>query len=436
MFKLRKPNAYIIYLLIAAVVALGQGTVWMVSSVYQVEVVRLTPLQLVLVGTVLELVTLICQVPTGALADLYSRRLSVILGYSLLGVSYLIQALIPRFDAILLAQIVLAAGFSFVGGAEEAWVTDEIGDERAGKAFLRATQWGLLGSLLAAPLSLTLANLFQLNTAMIVGSCVLLLLGLFLLFFMPEEHFRRASRAERNTLHTLSQQMIRGGSAVRASTMLWCILGTTLFAALASEGIDRLWTAHFLQDFTLPALWGLKSVTWFGIISVGGTLLSLATTELVNRHLDTSKPRAVISGLFALNILLMVSTALFGLAGNFYVAMVAFWLASVVRAVRIPLHGVWLTQYTDPRERATIFSFDGMVDPIGQIAGGPLVGVIGGRFSLRAAMVAVSIILGPVLLFLVRALGLSKLAHVRDKGEESGSGDVVNLVPEAEGSDM
>lgn len=433
MFKYRKLNAYVIYLLIAAVVALGQGTVWMVSSVYQVEVVKLTPLQLVLVGTVLELVTLICQVPTGALADLYSRRLSVILGYSLLGASYLIQALIPRFDAILLAQIVLAAGFSFVGGAEEAWVTDEIGDERAGRAFLRATQWGLLGSLLAAPLSLTLANLFQLNTAMIVGASILLLLGLFLLFFMPENHFRRASRAEHNTLHTLGQQMINGGKAVRASTMLWCIMGTTLFAALASEGFDRLWTAHFLQDFTLPALGGLKSVTWFGIISVGGTLLSLAATELVSRHLDTSRPRAVISGLFALNILLMVSTALFGLVGNFYVAMVTFWLASAVRAVRNPLHGAWLTQYTDPKERATIFSFAGMVDPIGQIAGGPLVGVIGGRFSLRAAMLAVSIIMGPVLIFLGRALGLSKLVPVRVEVEEGDSGNAVNLIPEAEG---
>lgn len=433
MFKYRKPNAYVIYLLIATVVALGQGTVWMVNIIYEVEVVKLTPLQLVLVGTMLEVVTLICQVPTGALADLYSRRLSVILGYSLLGAGYLIQALIPRFDAILLAQIVVAAGFSFVGGAEEAWVTDEIGDENAGKAFLRATQWGLLGSLLAAPLSLTLANLFQLNTAMIVGAGILFLLGLFLLFFMPEDHFRQASRAERNTLHTLGQQMIRGGRAVRASTMLWCIMGTTLFAALASEGFDRLWTAHILQDFTLPALWGLKPVTWFGMISVGGTLLSLAATELINRHLDTSRPRVVIRGLFALNILLMVSTALFGLVGNFYVAMVAFWLESVVRAVRIPLHGVWLTQYTDPKERATIFSFDGMVDPIGQIAGGPLVGVIGGRFSLRAAIVTVSIILGPVLLFLGRALGLSKFMPARTEVEEGSSSDVVDLIPEAEG---
>jgi DHA3 family tetracycline resistance protein-like MFS transporter len=413
MSKYCKFNAYFIYLLIAAVVALGQGTVWMVSSVYQVEMVKLTPLQLVLVGTVLELVTLLCQVPTGALADLYSRRLSVILGYSLMGASYLFQALVPRFEAILLAQIALAAGFSFIGGAEEAWVTDEIGDERAGKAFLRATQWGLLGSLLAAPLSLTLANLFQLNIPMIVGASILLLLGLFLLFFMPENHFRRASRVERKTLQMLGRQMINGGKAVRASAMLWCILGTTLFAALASEGFDRLWTAHFLQDFILPALWGLKSVTWFGIISVGSTLLALIATELINRYLDTGKPRAVIGGLFALNILLMVSTALFGLVSNFYLAMGAFWLASVVRAVRTPLHAAWMTQYTDPRERATIFSFDGMVDPIGQIAGGPLVGVIGERFSLRAAMVAVSIIMAPILFFLSRAFGLSRILPVR-----------------------
>ncbi len=43
-----------------------------VEIVYQATVVGLNPLQLVLVGTFLEIVTFIFEVPTGIVADLYS----------------------------------------------------------------------------------------------------------------------------------------------------------------------------------------------------------------------------------------------------------------------------------------------------------------------------------------------------------------------------
>ena len=38
------------------------------------------PLQLVLVGTTLELACFLFEIPTGIVADLYSRRLSVVIG--------------------------------------------------------------------------------------------------------------------------------------------------------------------------------------------------------------------------------------------------------------------------------------------------------------------------------------------------------------------
>ncbi|MBE3558002.1 MAG: MFS transporter [Ktedonobacteraceae bacterium] len=113
MVKKSTFSVYKVYLFIAFATALGQHTIWTIMAVYQVEVAKLNPLQLVLVGTVLELGCFLLQVPTGALADLYSRRLSVIIGYLLMGISYLLQAFVPRFEAILIAQVLLAAGFAF-----------------------------------------------------------------------------------------------------------------------------------------------------------------------------------------------------------------------------------------------------------------------------------------------------------------------------------
>ena len=65
------------------------------------RVVKLNPLQLVLVGTVLEFVAFVCQMPTGVLADIYSRRLAVTLGIFLFGMAFVIERSFPRFDVIL-----------------------------------------------------------------------------------------------------------------------------------------------------------------------------------------------------------------------------------------------------------------------------------------------------------------------------------------------
>jgi DHA3 family tetracycline resistance protein-like MFS transporter len=108
--------------------------------------------------------------------------------------------------------------------------------------------------------------------------------------------------------------------------------------------------------------------------------------------------------------LLIACTIIFALAGNFYVAPVIFWCRRVIDTMRLPLHSARITLYTDAGQRATVFSLDWMVDPIGQISGGPIVGVIGERFSLRTALVVVGIMLNPDLLIPARALGLKDAA--------------------------
>ena len=48
---------------------------WVVMSVYLVSELHLSPLQLVLMGTGMEAAIFVSEVPTGVVADTYSRRL-------------------------------------------------------------------------------------------------------------------------------------------------------------------------------------------------------------------------------------------------------------------------------------------------------------------------------------------------------------------------
>ncbi len=78
--------------------------------VYFVTVAHLNPLQLVLVGTSMELSIFVFEIPTGVVADTISRRLSVIIGVFIIGVGTFLMGFIPQFLPILVAQIDLGFG--------------------------------------------------------------------------------------------------------------------------------------------------------------------------------------------------------------------------------------------------------------------------------------------------------------------------------------
>lgn len=395
-------SAYSIYLIFSGLISLALSTTFTLNLVYQVEVARLNPLQLVLVGTMLEAVAFICQVPTGVLADVYSRRWAVILGLFVMSLGFILEGSFPRFDVILASQVLYGVGITFVDGAEQAWIAGEVGEERVGRVFLRATQIGLVGGLLGALLSVSLGSI-RLNVPIVSGGAVTILLAVFLLLFMPEKNFHPAAQGERGKLREMAGTLREGVRVVRARSILVTILLIGLFYGLYSEGVDRLSTAHLLADFTIPALAGLKPVAWFGVISIVSTLIALVASEVVRRRIDTNRQRSLILMQIIINLAGIGSLLLFALAGNFFLALAALFAFKAYRDVNDPVYLTWLTQNIDAKVRATVISMRGQIDAIGQIAGGPPVGAIGTLLSLRAALVASSIILSPVLLLFAYA---------------------------------
>ena len=133
--------------------------------------------------------------------------------------------------------------------------------------------------------------------------------------------------------------------------------------------------------------------------------------------------------MLAFQILLVGSLIAFALAGNFYLALIAFWCAKIGRGAASPLQMIWITQNSNPRRRATIISTFGQVDAMGQIAGGPTVGYIGTLVSLQAALIATSAILAPSLIFFAQALKLSKKVPIyTDSPEDEDKEDALSIL--------
>ena len=144
---------------------------------------------MVLVGTVLEVTCFLFEVPTGIVADLWSRRVSVIIGFVLVGAGFAVEGIVATFAAAIVGNIVWGIGYTFTSGALQAWITDEVGEEHVAPVFTRETQidlsFSIVGTLAAGGL-----GLISLRAPIIVAGVTLMVLGVVLWAVMPERHFQ------------------------------------------------------------------------------------------------------------------------------------------------------------------------------------------------------------------------------------------------------
>ena len=400
---LKKFEAYPIYLLFEGFTSLSMSIAFTFNLVYQVQVAHLNPLQLVLVGTVLETTVFLFEIPTGVVADVYSRRLSVIIGVFLIGAGITLEGSLPVFSAIALGQVIWGIGYTFTSGAIQAWISDEIGEVTANKAFLRANQVGMAASLAGITISTLLAN-NRINLPIQAGGISLFVLGFFLTMWMPETGFKPAPREERNTWKNMLSIFRNGLAMLKKRPALNTILGIGLFYGLYSEAYDRLWIKLILDNFSFPALGPLKPESWFGVINAIGLLVGVIATEIVRRRLDISSHRSVAKLLLSASAGLAASLIVFAFSGNLLLALGANLSIDVLRTLISPVYQAWVNQKLDPSVRATVLSMSGQVDAIGQVAGGPALGAIGNLISVRAAIAAAALVLSPVLFLYNRTL--------------------------------
>ena len=130
-------NPSTLYITLSFLGSFTFSLIFTVNQLYFVTSVGMSPLELVLMGTILEASIFLFEIPTGIVADVKSRRVSVIIGYVLMGIGFILEGLVPVVIVVGLVQLVWGLGYTFTSGATEAWIADEIGDEKAGDAFLR-----------------------------------------------------------------------------------------------------------------------------------------------------------------------------------------------------------------------------------------------------------------------------------------------------------
>ena len=307
--------------------------------------------------------------------------------------------------AIIAVWALWGFSYTFTSGADQAWITDEIGVENVGRVFLRASRVGYAGAVVGLIGQVALA-LVSLRAAVIAGGVPTVLAGLVCIFLMPETGFRRRPRSERGSaLAEMRSTAARGARYAWVAPVILLLVAVEVFMGMSSEAFDRLKEAHFLRDVGLPAVGQLDPVVWFGIFWLVGMVLGFVATGRLIKRFERGGSAIVARSLLAVTAMEMAAMFVFALTGSSWLAIVGLLGVFLARNLAYPLYAIWMNeQIRDSSVRATVLSISGQANAIGQAAGGPGLGVIGNVWGIRAALCAGAAVIAPALGLYGRAL--------------------------------
>ena len=351
---------------------------WPLLFVRLVTEVELSPFQLVALGTVMELSILTMEIPTGVVADVYSRKWSIVVSFLVMGSAFAMSGLVEPYWLLIVSQVLIGFGNTFETGAETAWITSEVGSAAAVEGvILRRARLELVASVVGIVGFSALAAVTSLTFSLVTIGLIFAGWGFALAVLMGETNFVRSD----GDGWTEFVGMLKSGfgQTKRVKSLRFLVLALFCFG-LAKEAIDRL-DVQRLVDVGLPS--DIDEVVVIGALTavkllLASLLLLVATRRAAGRGVVPAL--ALLLAGSGLAIVLLAHVDLLVIAGLGLILQGGFGFAIE------PLVTTWTNTFAADESRATVHSFMGQAEAFGEILGGLALGVVAELWSIPTAM--------------------------------------------------
>jgi MFS family permease len=313
------------------------------------------------------------EVPTGIVADTVGRRTSYLLGTVTLTASTLLYVLLWQIEAPFwqwaVVSILIGLGFTFFSGAVEAWLVDALkatgftgelepvfgrGQVVTGAAMLTGS---VAGGFIAEQTSLGVP--FVLRGVILAVMFVVAFRLMHDIGFRPE----KGGRPLREMRNVAAASIDYGW---RVPAVKWLMI-----EALFAGGVG-IYAFYALQPYLLELYGDPHAYQIAGLVAAivaGAQILGGVAAPRIRRlfHRRTS-------ALIAAGALGVVSLALIGIVQSFWavVGLIVVW--GLLFAASYPIRLTYLNGMIPSRQRATILSFDSLMDSTGGVWAQPVLG--------------------------------------------------------------
>ncbi|MCD4826687.1 MAG: MFS transporter [Acholeplasmataceae bacterium] len=373
-----------LYILQVSVLNLAMTMMMTSAIVYRIDLAGLEPYQLILLGTALEIAVIFFEIPTGLVADKYSRKLSVVIGYFIIGIGFLVELATLKFLWIFLAQIIWGFGYTFISGALDAWVSDETHNIVIEHTYIKANTISKIMTILGI-IGAFGFGIIDIRLPMLISAILYFVLSISLIFVMKENVER-----EKQT-HSMFHQFKLGVKHIFHHPMLKIFVVTAFLLGLYSEGIDRLEEFIILDKVSTTIFSQFDSIYIVSamhlMMAVVGFVMLLIVKRFVKEGIKTYQ------WFLGLTLLMSLGLLIFAHMINPYIAIAGFFFFRMTRQGLDPLYTSIQAREIPSNIKATVMSTFGQIDGIGQIFSGILMTVLAFVLGTQAILTVTALIL-------------------------------------------
>jgi MFS family permease len=324
------------------------------------------------------------EVPTGVVADVWGRRASYLLGALTLaastGLYWLAWRLHAPFWAWAGSSVLLGLGFTFFSGATEAWLVDALrhsgfsgslesvfskGQMVSGAAMLSGSVGGGL-----------VAQWTNLGVPYILRSLALAVTFVVAYLYMRDWGFEaRPNARPLGEMREVLRSSVRHG--LGNPPVRWMML-----SGVFASGVG--FFAFYAMQPYLLSLYGNQraySVAGLAAAIIAGAQIAGGMAAPRVRGWFRRRTSALLTGLVASSGLL----ALLGAAPGFWVAVALLVLWGLVFAATMPIRQAYMNGLIPSEQRATVLSFDNLLDSGGAVVLQPALGRVADAWSFSSS---------------------------------------------------
>lgn len=412
------------YITIVSLYTLSASLIWGVNTLFLLDA-GLDIFGVFVANSVYTGAMVIFEIPTGVVADTSGRRTSFLLSTAVLCAGTLGYVAVSLMGGGLLwfciMSVFLGLGFALYSGAVEAWLVDALNavnyEGELENVFARAAiitnalmlvgtvGGGLLGNLdLAIPYG--------------VRALLLAIVTIWAYIFMHDIGY--APRAL--TAAAIPAEMRK--VARESVSFGWRKQPVRLIMIVSFiHGLYFIWGFYAAQPYLLDLLNRPDAIWVSGVVAALVSISMMFASWLLNRFVNRFRFRTTL--LVAAAGLLSVSTIGVGLAQTFWLAVPLFLLGTLAFGIIMPVKQAYLHKIIPSAQRATVISFNNMLDSAGGVVGQTGLGYLSRQQDIATGYVTggAATILALPILFLLRRLD-EPADRITGRGKAPEAGDL------------
>jgi MFS family permease len=322
----------------------------------------------------------ICEIPTGAFADVFGRKTSYVAACLLYATSMFVYGMSDTFWGFGLAEIIGAVGATCASGAFQAWLVDKLShhgyEGKLTPIFAREQQVTQVAGICGAITGAALADI-SLVLPWIVGGAIILVNAFIAIVWMREEYFVRKNLSFRLGIESMVQVTKTSiNYGINHKTIRFIlVVGAIQFIVVQAPNMQ--WQPYFKQfihhQVGLGILWALMALGMMVGAMLGPGLLRVVV--------DERRAMVVTQVLTGIGIILAVAWNVFPAAVTFFI------LHEIPRGMFKPVKDAYLHDNIPSAERATLISFESIAHHGGGMIGLVLSGLLAQHAGIRITWV-------------------------------------------------